>query len=120
MEIPASACVCRTTQPAEIREAFARHGFCVLRGFLPPEQAAEALETMDAFIQDLPLKIERGELPAEACMYDDSSRPLTLKQIQHLDQHSAYFQQLMEEELRPVCEAALGETVVSKNMYILM
>jgi len=115
--IPASACCARSDDPSAIRAAFDEHGFVVFRGFLPPAEASAALAAIAEFTgAELPATVAAGTLPAADVFYDDAGVPGTMKQIQHLDGHSAYFHDVMHEQLAPICEAALGEPVRGENM----
>ena len=126
--LPESACCAATDSPEAIRAAFDEHGFVGFRGFLSPGEAGDALAAADALTAALPAGAD--------AFYDDvlfprrlfvSTRrrprrdaqvrvPATLKQIQRVDAHSAFFRRLLEARLAPVVEAALGERAFAQNM----
>ena len=94
----------------EIKETFVRHGFVVLRRFLSGEALAEVQREASRAAAELP-----GKIPPEHVMFDDAEHPSTLKQIQQLWRHDAYFGTLMR-RLQATAEAALGEACTAQNM----
>jgi len=70
---------------SELKATFARDGFVVVRGFLPPDELAEVRENLDRYIRDVVPRLPDGD-----AFYDDRSRPETLKQMQRMG-HDPYF-----------------------------
>ena len=66
-------------QASDLKSAYDRDGFVVVRGFLPPEELAELKQNLDRYIHDVVPK-----LPDADAFYDDRSRPETLKQMQRM------------------------------------
>jgi phytanoyl-CoA hydroxylase len=116
VEIPSTACVSRDAPPGEVREAFLKHGFVVIRKFLDEAAVAAARSELARFIGSLPTLLAEGHIPRAEVQHDDASHPSTLKQIQRLHVHDAYFGRLMEEVFKPVAEAALAEPALAQNM----
>jgi phytanoyl-CoA hydroxylase len=96
--------------PADLRSRFDEHGYVVLRGVIDPMSVAEVLENVARIIANAD-----GAAPPDAFQFDDVARASTLKQVQQLWRHDAWFAALME-RLRPIAEAALGERCVPQNM----
>ena len=63
----------------ELKPAYDRDGFVVVRGFLPPADLAELNRELDRYIRDVV-----PTLPDTAAFYLDRARPETLKQMQHM------------------------------------
>ena len=96
----------------ELQAAFERDGFVYLPGFFTPAQVKEMNSELSAFIdQVVPV------MPARHVVYEDRSKPDTLKQLQDLQIHSTFFNNLMcSSELVPLAEALLHEKVIGKNV----
>ncbi len=94
------------------RSVFDRDGFVAIPGFLDVDELAELHRELDRFMRDvLPM------LPREQVYYEDRDDLTTLKQVQHLAEHDAYFQQLAYEGApRRLAEQLLDEDVVPRNM----
>jgi phytanoyl-CoA hydroxylase len=69
----------------ELKPAYDRDGFAVVRGFLPPADLAELTRELDRYI-----RVVVPTLPDTAAFYLDRTRPETLKQMQHMT-GDAYF-----------------------------
>jgi len=69
----------------ELKAAFDRDGFVIVREFLPAEELSRLTGELDRYIQN----VVPG-LPAADAFYDDRARPETLKQLQHMD-NDAFF-----------------------------
>lgn len=96
--------------------AFLEHGVVVLRGFIGPGDVADHLDSISSLIMSLPQREGLGQFPKEHIMYDDVSRPGTLKQIQQLADKCDPIATLIRERLMPVATALLGEPAVLKNV----
>ena len=55
-------------------------------------QVAEAVTQIEQLVHALPGRVAAGEVSSADVMYDDSQLLSTLKQVQHLDDKSDYFQ----------------------------
>jgi len=101
------------TQHTETLKAdFDREGYVALRGFLDPGEVAAMNEQMARFHREV-----MPSLSAEEVFYEDRDDPTTLKQIQRLHEHDAYFGQWMSDsKFRRVAELLLGEAVTCQNM----
>ena len=111
---PPDEVYCLATDPPErIRRVFANHGYCIFREFLSLQEVGQAKDSVERLVSTL---ADNPGVPREDLAYDDVSRPLTLKQIQHLHEHNAFCGALMQTTLRPLAACALGECVVSRNM----
>jgi phytanoyl-CoA hydroxylase len=56
-------------------------------------------------------------MPASHVVYEDKERPETLKQLQDLQVHSSFFNDLMvDSKLKKIAEFLLGERVIGKNV----
>ena len=99
-------------QPAQVSEAFTRDGYVALTGFLSPDRVAELREMVVRFI------LERvPQLPREQVFYEVKGQPDSLKQIQQLFAHDAYFQRMMfGSEFEKLAELLLQGPVVGKNL----
>ena len=101
-----------------MRTSFVRGGFVVLRNFLSKTDVAAAVAELDSLVDAIhsTKRGGEGEIPCKHVMYDDVARPLTLKQIQMLHTHSAYFGELITKRFSAVAALLLGEDAVAKNM----
>ena len=99
-------------QPAQVSEAFTRDGYVALTGFLPPDRVAELREMVARFIHE-----RVPQLPREQVFYEVKGQPDSLKQIQQLFAHDAYFQRMMfGSEFEKLAELLLQGPVVGKNL----
>jgi phytanoyl-CoA hydroxylase len=91
----------------KLRSAFDSDGFVVIRGFLSAEQLSTLKASLDRYIRD----VVPG-LPDSDAFYDDKSRPETLKQMQRIEQHDAWFADYLHDPIWTTTAAALfGEPV---------
>lgn len=70
---------------SDLKAAFDRDGFVVVRSFLPPDELAGLRQNLDRYIRDV---VPR--LPDADAFFDDRGRPETLKQMQRMG-HDPYF-----------------------------
>lgn len=70
---------------SDLKAAFDRDGFVVVRGFLPQDELAEVRENLARYIRDVVPRLPDGD-----AFFDDRSRPETLKQMQRMG-HDPYF-----------------------------
>jgi phytanoyl-CoA hydroxylase len=96
----------------ELKSNFERDGYVFLPGFFNAEQIAEINLKLQEFIKD----VVPG-MPANHVVYEDKENPETLKQLQDLQVHSAFFNTIMtDSELEKLAEVVLGEKVIGKNV----
>ncbi len=98
--------------PAAARATFMSDGYIVLRGFLSAQEVAETRENVTRFIADIV-----PQLPREQVFYEDLGRPDSLKQIQQMFRHDAFFENLFfASQFEQVAEVLLDGPVVGQNM----
>jgi phytanoyl-CoA hydroxylase len=93
-------------------QRFEADGFAALRQFLVGDELGELIGHVDRFIKNVvPL------MPAEQVFYEDKSDAASLKQIQHMGDHDAWFCDLFTAgRFRQIAEMILAGPVVPKNM----
>lgn len=64
----------------DLKSAFDREGYVLIRQFLPPTELAELSAQLDRYIREIV-----PNLPSESAFFDDRSKPETLKQMQHME-----------------------------------
>ncbi len=98
--------------PDAAREIFMTDGYIVLRGFLSTDEVSETHENLTRFIAD----VVPG-LPREQVFYEDLKQPDSLKQIQQMFRHDAFFAKLFfRSKFEQVAEVLLNGPVVGQNM----
>ncbi|NKB29736.1 MAG: phytanoyl-CoA dioxygenase family protein [Rhodobacteraceae bacterium] len=98
--------------PQKIRDDFDRDGYVAIK----PLYSFDEIDTLNAeiarFIRDV---VPR--MPDTQVYYEDTSDKSTLKQLQRMFEHDAYFNDLMlDGPVRRIAEAVLQEDVVPANM----
>lgn len=94
-----------------LKKTFDDDGFVVLRGFLNAEELATVRIELDRVIREVVPK-----MPREHVFYEDKGHADTLKQLQCLHSHDAFFHNLfIGSRIEQLAEALLGEPVVGKN-----
>lgn len=94
------------------RRQYVSDGFLAIRKFL----SGESLETMLSNVSRL-LREVLPAIPSEQVFYEDSTNVRSLKQIQHLEEHDAWFhQQFTSGPFCQLAETLLGEAVITKNV----
>lgn len=98
--------------PAALKQTFDRDGFVALRGFLSREQLEQVHGRMERYVRELvPL------LASSKVMYEDKSRPETLKQMQDVYKHDPFFGRLaFGEQFLGLAELLLGGPVRFDNV----
>ena len=92
-------------------ESYARDGFVMLPGFLDAPAIGEVSTQLDRVVRDVV-----PSMPAEHVFYEEKGDHSTLKQLQHLDEHDAWFGLLFREgRFRGLAEELLQGPVVPKN-----
>lgn len=93
-------------------QQFHTDGFVALPNFLLGDELAELARNVDRFIAEIV-----PDLPAEHVFFEDRNDPATLKQIQQMGEHDAWFHALFTGgQFRDVAELLLQGSVVPKNM----
>jgi len=101
-----------STDLVATKAAFDRDGYVALPGFL---DAAEVAELRDEFARFREAVLPR--LPREEVFYEKLGDESTLKQVQRLHEHDAFFGRMMTAgKFRRVAEIVLGESVTCRNM----
>ncbi|MGB7157038.1 MAG: phytanoyl-CoA dioxygenase family protein [Tepidisphaeraceae bacterium] len=77
----------------EIRATFRRDGFVVVRSFLNPLEIERVRNRMDAYVRDIVPFVPRAH-----AMFEDKSRPETLKQLSDVSNHDPVLGRLMYSE----------------------
>jgi len=100
------------TNGQNLQECFDRDGYVFFRGFVDSCEIAEIKSELASFFERaLP------KLPAHHVYFEKAELASTLKQIQQLGEHSAYFRDWQQASpFRLVAEQLLGGPVVPKNM----
>ena len=93
------------------KDTFERDGFVVMPGFFGQEELAAIETALSRFLER-----RLHALPPEHVFYEDKADPATLKQIQRLHEHDAFFGELFNHKPRRLAEELLGESVVGKNL----
>ncbi|MFT5469623.1 MAG: phytanoyl-CoA hydroxylase [Verrucomicrobiales bacterium] len=92
--------------------AFRHDGFVRIPSFLATDEVADFRATLDQFIED-----RVSELPRDAVFYEDREDPSSLKQIQHLEEHSLEIRTWFEGRFLDLANALLGEAVGKNFQY---
>lgn len=91
---------------------FARLGYVSIPGFVAGDDLAELIDHKNRFIRDIV-----PTLPPERAFYEDKADPSTLKQIQLMYEHDAYFKSVMfGGRFEQLAAMLLAEPVVGKNL----
>jgi len=93
------------------REAFETDGYVAVRSFLSPDEIAECHTQLARLIEEVV-----PAMPADQVFYEDKDDPSTLKQLQQVQEHDAWFGELFNGKPRQLAEKLLGTEVVGKNM----
>lgn len=96
----------------DLRTRFDQEGYVALRGFLSPDEVEEVRANIDRYVRDV-----APGLPGNMVFYEDKERPETIKGLQHMYAHDAFFADLFASpRVVALAEALLGERVIGKNM----
>lgn len=92
---------------------FKRDGYVSIPGFFDPEEVAELRENKERFVREVV-----PSMPETEVYYDDKNDPSTLKQLQNMGKHDAFFGSLLEPDskLSALAEICLGEAVRPVNL----
>lgn len=95
-----------------LKANFERDGFVYIPAFFNNLQMQEINNELILFIKNIV-----PTLPEKLVVYEDKNDPSTLKQLQDLQVHSSFFNQLMtNSEIEKIAAALLGEKVIGKNV----
>lgn len=92
----------------ELKPAYDRDGFVVVRGFLPPTELEELSAQLDRYIRDV---VPR--LPDTAAFYNDRARPESLKQLQHMTDDPYFAEYATHPRWIELARSLVGESVES-------
>jgi phytanoyl-CoA hydroxylase len=94
------------------REALKKDGYVSLPGFFAGVELATLQRNVDRYIRDIV-----PQLPPEHAFYEDKQRPETLKQLQVMNEHDAYFRELfMDGPFVRLAEELFDDRAVGKNL----
>ena len=89
------------------KEAYDRHGFVIVRGFLAEAEFAELRTNVDRYLRDVV-----PTLPDADAFYEDRGRPETLKQLQRMGSDSFFNEYSQHPKWLALAEALVGEPVI--------
>ena len=69
-----------------LRERYEQDGDVIVRGLFPPAELRELRAQLDRYIREVV-----PTLPKDAAFFDDYAKPETLRKMQSLDKHDAWF-----------------------------
>ena len=93
------------------RTLFERDGFVAIPSFYSEDELRAIEDAVECFITE-----RVPALSPEHVFFEDKSNPSSLKQIQRLQEHDAFFDRLMDDKPRKLAEELLGEPVIGKNI----
>lgn len=76
----------------QLRQKFDDDGFVIIRELYSPTEVDELKGQVDRYIREIVPTLNK-----DAAFYDDYSRPETLRKMQALDRHDAWFQNFMKQ-----------------------
>lgn len=96
----------------QLKPAFDRDGYVLIRGFYSPSEAQALRERFDRMIaQEVP------SWPATEALYEVKGRPETLKYLSRVAEHDPYFKELIaSDRFVKLAEGLLGDGVVSHGL----
>lgn len=95
----------------DAHDRFTTDGFVALRQFLDAGELRDLLSQVERFMHEV-----LPRLPDEHVFYEEVGVAESLKQIQQMGDHDAWFGEFCRQRMQPVAEWALGGAVVHKNM----
>ena len=93
------------------RHFFEQDGYVAVPSFLSAMETAECIEQLDRYIAEVV-----PTLPAELVFYEDKKDSSTLKQLQRIQEHDAWFAEFFNGKPRMLAEDLLGSKVTGENM----
>ena len=99
---------------SQYHEDFSRNGFVRLEGYLTPEEVQNLEENLQRYLREI-----APGLPPTDVFYEVEGRPETLKQMQHMETHDAFFMSLTGlPKFAKLAEALLGMPVVYSGVEL--
>lgn len=96
----------------EVKAAFDRDGYVVIRGFLSSPELAELNRELVRYLTERIPQIPRTDV-----YYEDRNDPATLKQMGRIKQHDAYFAGLIgRPKWTGLAEALLADKVIAQEL----
>lgn len=93
-------------------QAFNRDGYVALQAFTSPPELLELESNLHRFIETIV-----PTMPAEKVFFESKHDAASLKQIQQMGEHDAYFHDLLHDSpIRQAAEALLNDQVVPQNL----
>ena len=93
------------------RERFERDGFVAIGSFLSRSEVATCLREVERYVAEV-----IPGLPAEHVFYENKDDLTTLKQLQRMHEHDAWFGEFFADKPQRLAETLLGTEVVGKNL----
>ncbi|MCC6414609.1 MAG: phytanoyl-CoA dioxygenase family protein [Opitutaceae bacterium] len=82
----------KTHQTLEaLRQSYEADGFVIIRGLLDASEFAELQANLDRYVRDVV-----PTLPKDQAFFDDYSKPETLRKMQSINKHDAWFSNFMQ------------------------
>lgn len=96
----------------DLAAGFAEEGYVALRPLFDADKMAEINAELDRYIAEV-----MPTMPVEEVYFEDREDRSTLKQMQKLSVHDAYFRELMENSvIRDLASSVMGERAVPQNL----
>lgn len=98
-----------------VKAAFDEHGYVVLRGFLSADEVADVRRELDRYMAEV-----IPTLPVDRVFYEDKNDKTTLKQLPNMQDHDAYFEQLLRGNtaFHRLAKVLIGG-VIGQNLQLL-
>ena len=93
------------------KEQFDRDGFVAVSDFLNPGEVRACREQLDRFID----AVVPG-MPDDQVFYEQKGTASTLKQLQRMHEHDAWFDEFFRGKPKALAEELLGTEVIGKNL----
>ncbi len=74
-----------------LRKTYEDDGFVIIRGLFTPDKFQELVSNLDRYVSEVV-----PTLPKDQAFFDDYSKPETLRKMQSLNRHDAWFQNFMQ------------------------
>ena len=97
---------------AQLKEDWTRDGYLVLKGFLDQRETKDVASNIERYIGEV-----LPTLSGEGTMYEDKSRPETIKRLSDMAGNDEYFRRLYHDDrFFKLAEELLEDGVIAKNM----
>jgi phytanoyl-CoA hydroxylase len=91
---------------------FDRDGYVVLRGFYSADEVRNIRHNVERYVRDMGPGLPPGEL-----MYEDKSKPDSLKRLAHVDQYDRWFREFLHAgKSTALAELLLGGQVIGQQL----